>query len=129
MAVVYVDTSAAMKALFSERESAALSDYLASAEGIDLVSAWLLHTELHCAAARRGGVASAEIADVLQAIELVDVTRGDFVAAGAHGGLRAADALHLTTALRLAVDEIVTYDRELAAAAAHAGVIVRAPGV
>lgn len=128
MSVVYVDTSAAMKSLFSERESVALSDYLATAEGIDLVSACLLHTELYCAAARRRGVTSAEIADVLQTIELIDVTRGDFIAAGTHGGLRAADALHLTVALRLAADEIVTYDRELAAAAAHAGVMVRSPG-
>lgn len=38
MVLVHGDTSAAMKARFAERESAALG-YLATAEGVDLVAA------------------------------------------------------------------------------------------
>ena len=122
MPVVYVDTSSPS---LSRKRSLII---WRRRKNTDLVSSWLLHTELHCAAARPGGVSSAEVADALRTIELIDVTRGDFVAAGGRGGVRAADALHLTTALRLAVDAIVTYDHELGAAAERAGLRVVSPG-
>ena len=64
---------------------------------------------------------------MLDTIILVDVTRGDLLAAGTHAPLRTADAIHLATALRLGIDEIVTYDIELARAAAAAGLRIVAP--
>ncbi|MFT4307153.1 MAG: PIN domain-containing protein [Microbacterium sp.] len=42
--------------------------------------------------------------------------------------MRSNDAIHLAVALRIGADEIVTYDRELAGAAAAAGIPVIAPG-
>nr|WP_275689957.1 PIN domain-containing protein [Diaminobutyricibacter tongyongensis] len=53
--------------------------------------------------------------------------RGDLLAAGAHAPLRSNDAVHLATTLRIGADEIVTYDGELARAAAAAGIHVLAP--
>ena len=128
MTTAYLDTSAAIKLLVEEAESEALV-----AELIDssrrLVASWLLHTELHCAAGRNPTIILSDaIATVLDVVNLVDVTRGDLLAAGTHAPLRSNDAIHLATALRLGVDEVVTYDDELARAAVSAGIRVVAPG-
>ncbi|MFT3714750.1 MAG: PIN domain-containing protein [Gordonia sp. (in: high G+C Gram-positive bacteria)] len=48
-------------------------------------------------------------------------------AAGTHAPLRSNDAIHLATALRLGVDEMLTYDEELGRAASAAGIRVVAP--
>jgi uncharacterized protein len=49
--ISYLDTSAAMKLLVEEPESAALADELAaSPDSHRIVACWSLHTELHCAA-------------------------------------------------------------------------------
>lgn len=123
----YLDTSAAMKLLVEESESEALLRELTGSRR-RLAASWLLHTELHCAAGRNPAViAVAAITTVLDAIDLVDLTRGDLLAAGTHAPLRSNDAIHLATALRLGVDEVVSYDTELGRAAAAAGVRVIAP--
>lgn len=128
MTVTYLDTSAAMKLVVEERESAALVGELVDSTR-RLAASWLLHTELHCAAGRNPAVISLEaITTVIDAVTLVDVTRGDLLAAGTHAPLRPNDAIHLATALRIGADEIVTYDAELARAAASAGIRVVAPG-
>lgn len=87
-----------------------------------------LHAEPHCAAGRNPALigASATTA-VLDTIILVDVTRGDLLAAGTQAPLRSADAIHLATALRLGVDEIVTYGIGLTRAAEAAGLRIIAP--
>ena len=61
-------------------------------------------------------------------MNLVDLTRGDLLAAGTLTPLRSNDAIHLAVALRLGVDEIVTYDTELIDAARNAGLMVVVPG-
>lgn len=127
--LIYLDTSAAMKLIFDEPESAPLADYLAHDVHGTLVASWLLHTELHCAAGRRGDPADALVGTVLHLTDLVDVTRGDLIAAGALSPLRAQDAIHLATAMRLGVDGMITYDRELATAATKADIRVVKPGV
>lgn len=127
MTVAYLDTSAAMKLLVDENESEALADELANSSR-RLVASWLLHTELHCAAGRNPAIISqSAITTVLDAVTLVDVTRGDLLSAGTHVPLRSNDAIHLATALRVGVDELVTYDEELAGAARSAGISVVAP--
>lgn len=128
--ICYLDTSAAMKLLVEEKESAALAAYLQSAAGDrQLVASWLLHTELHCAANRHPDdvdLGSAGI--VLDTVSLIDLTRGDLLVAGTlHGRLRSNDALHLAVALRVGADEMVTYDVQLADATASAGLSVRQP--
>lgn len=130
--ISYLDTSAAVKLLVEEAESDALSAYLLSpvdAGSREVVASWLLHAELHCAANRHPDeIDLASVGAVLDAVTLIDLTRGDLLTAGAlPGRLRSNDAMHLATALRVGVDEIITYDRELADAAAGAGVFVAAP--
>lgn len=123
----YLDTSAAMKLVVDEAESAALVIELTTARR-RLVASWLLHTELHCAAGRHPAVLTLDvITKVLDVVALVDVTRGDLLVAGTHAQLRSNDAIHLAAALRIGIDEVVTYDDELAGAATAAGLRVLAP--
>lgn len=123
----YLDTSAAMKLLVREAESEALVAELAR-PGRMLVASWLLHTELHCAAGRNPvEVDRGAVSDVLDLVTLVDITRGDLLAAGTHAPLRSNDAIHLAVALRLGADEVITYDSELARAARDAGLRIVAP--
>jgi uncharacterized protein len=131
--IVYVDTSAAMKLLIEERESAALADDLQrrGQDGDTLVASLLLHTELHCAANRRPEhIRHEEVYEVLSAIALVDIDSGDLTTAPLlPGRLRSADAIHLATALRLNARAMVTCDTELHAACRTAGIDAIRPGV
>lgn len=128
MTLAYVDTSAAIKLIIEEAESAILAETLAGTTDRHLASSWLLHTEMHCAAGRHPeDIDLNAVRAVLDTINLVDLTRGDMIAAGTHAPLRSNDALHLAVAIRLGVDEMITYDSELAAAASSAGLTVLAP--
>ena len=71
--------------------------------------------------------ADIDLAHVRIVLDLVDLTRGDMLAAGTHAPLRCHDALQVAVSLRLGVDEIVTYDAELAEAARAAGLSAVAP--
>lgn len=127
MTISYLDTSAAMKLVVEEAETDALAHELSS--GRDLIASWLLHTELHRAAGRHSEAVAADTVNrVLATVNLVDLTRGDMLAAGTLTPLRSNDAIHLAVALRLGVDEIVTYDTEQIDAARNAGMIVVVPG-
>jgi predicted nucleic acid-binding protein len=130
--IVYVDTSAAMKLLVEEKESAMLADHLQrrSEDGDTLVASLLLHTELHCAANRRPEHIEHEpVSEVLSAIALVDIESGDLTTAPLlPGRLRSADAIHLATALRLNARTMVVYDAELRAASRTAGIEALSPG-
>ena len=125
--IAYLDTSAAIKLIIEEAESATLAETLSSSS-YRLVSSWLLHTEMYCAAGRHPQDVDLEsVRAVLETVNLVDLTRGDMIAAGTHAPLRSNDAIHLAVAIRLGVDELITYDQELAGAAASAGLTVFAP--
>jgi predicted nucleic acid-binding protein len=130
--IVYVDTSAAMKLLVEEKESAELADHLQrrAEDGDTLVASLLLHTELHCAANRRPEhIGHETVSEVLSAIALVDIESGDLTTAPLlPGRLRSADAIHLATALRLNAQAMVVYDTELRAASRTAGIDAFGPG-
>ncbi|MGH8860622.1 MAG: hypothetical protein ACRDVG_05205 [Jatrophihabitantaceae bacterium] len=88
----------------------------------------MLHTEMHCAGGRHPeDIGIESVRAVLDTINLVDLTRGDMIAAGTQAPLRSNDAIHLAVAIRLGVDELITYNHELAAAATSAGLTVLAP--
>jgi uncharacterized protein len=132
--IIYVDTSAAMKLLVDEPESAALAERLEEARSVasdTLVASLLLHTELHCAANRRAeDIRPESVADVLSTLALIDVEGADLTTAPLlPGRLRSADAIHLATALRVDARAMVVYDRELRAAASRAGISVVSPGL
>ena len=129
MTVAYLDTSAAMKLVIEEPQSDALVAELLARDDRQIISSWLLHAELHCAAGRHpDDVELGAVRAVLDVVSLIDITRGDLLSAGTHAPLRASDAIHLAVALRVGSDEIVTYDAELAEAANAAGVAVLSPG-
>lgn len=128
--ICYLDTSAAMKLVVGEAESSALVHYLQAADDDrQLVASWLLHVELHCAANRHPDDVDVEsVGTVLDAVSLIDLTRGDLLTAGTlPGRLRSNDAIHLAVALRVGADEIVTYDGELAGATRGAGIVAVQP--
>lgn len=128
MTLGYLDTSAAMKLLVDERESEALVAQLVGVADRRLVASWLLHAELYCAAGRHPAALDiGSIAQVLDTVYLVDVMRGDMIAAGGHAPLRTSDAIHLAVAVRVGADEMITYDRELADASARLGLAVVSP--
>lgn len=117
-----------MKLVVDEVESDPLVEALSSDR--QLIASWLLHTELHCAAGRHPEALNiSTIGVVLSTVNLVDLNRGDMIAAGTHAPLRSNDALHLAVAIRLGVDDLVTYNIELARAARNAGLPVLSPGV
>ena len=128
----YLDTSAALKLVISEPQTKALSGYLqreARTSALSVVAAWLLHTELHCAANRRPEfVDSTQVRSVLDVVDLIDVERADLIAAGSSPyRLRSSDAIHLAVALRVGADAMITYDEDLQRAALRSGLEVVAP--
>ena len=128
--IVYADTSAVLKLAAAERESESLAEQLTEirSSGGHLVASMLLYTELHCAARRRN-LPFDLVNDVLSTINLVDITRSDLMFASAlPGQLRSADAIHLATAIRLQVDNLVAYDQELLLAAKESGLNTSSPG-
>lgn len=127
MVAAYLDTSAAVKLVVQEAGSDAMEQLIWDETRV-LVSSWLLHTELHCAVVRRDGMSLALVEAVLGMTRLAELQRPDLVAGAGLERLRANDAIHLATAVRLGVDEMITYDAELAAAAARLGLRVVTPG-
>ena len=128
--IIYVDTSAVLKLVVEERESAIAAEYFSAAAGRNerLVASMLLYTELHCAARRRGFPGEL-VNTALGGINLVDLARSDLMyAAALPGRLLSADAIHLACAIRLQADVLVAYDAELLAAAVDAGLNVLSPG-
>ena len=131
MSLVYLDSSALVKLVVREPESAVLAEFLR--EHSDRVSSALALTEVPRALSRAGfGTAERRRArELFTRIALVDVDRQALATAAALDPptLRTLDAIHLATALTLRGDltALVTYDRRLAAAAQRADVEVRAP--
>ncbi|CAM2755527.1 type II toxin-antitoxin system VapC family toxin [Actinomyces slackii] len=129
--LIYVDTSAALKLLINEPESSRLARWLQDAvlDECVLCSSLLLHTELHCACARRAALKTSVVDSLLAGIELVDLSRDHLLQASrARSGLRAADAIHLTVATMTGAQALVTYDHEMSRAAVAIGMRVYAPG-
>lgn len=125
--MIYLDTSAAVKALIDEAETAAVLEVFAA--GSELVSSRLLAVELHAVADRRSldHAAADELLDRVALVSLDDATMTRAV--DAHSGLRTLDALHLATALELrdVIASVLTYDHDLAAAARAHGLRVSDP--
>jgi uncharacterized protein len=128
--VAYLDTSAVVKLLVREGETAALRRWLRRRPR--RVASALLSVEL-LRAARRAGEPRlvVEARRLLSGITLVDVDGAVLDRAGElePGQLRTLDAIHLATALSVGaeLDAVVTYDRRMADAAALVGLAIAAP--
>jgi predicted nucleic acid-binding protein len=129
--MLYLDASAIVKLVKSERETEALGEFIRSHP--DAISSALAEVEVARAVWRlrdpSGGAQRA--AAVFERIALVPMNR-EVLAEAARvevPSLRALDAIHLATALlhREDIDGLVTYDRRLASAARSSGITVVAP--
>jgi len=126
--LAYLDTSAALKSVVREPERDAFIAHI-SDPGLTLTASWLLYTEMLCAAGRRPEQLPEQlIRQALDHVEFVDLARRDLIAAGQHAPLRSNNAIHLEVALRLEVDEFISYDHELLTAAHRLGLRTASPG-
>ena len=130
--MIYLDSSALMKLIRSEAETAALRRWLDLRPEQPVVSSELGRVEVLRAARRIGGPVLAEARAVVGDLDLVPVDRAvqDVVCDIGAPGLRTLDALHLASALLLgeALTAFVAYDHRLADAARAAGLGVATPG-
>lgn len=124
----YLDTSAFIKLVRSETQSAALRRELDRAEPI---SSALLGVEGRRAARRYGPLAERRALVALTAVTLIPLDEAvlDAAAALEPPELRSLDALHLASALSLGGDlaRFYCYDLRLAGAAQSLGMDVRSP--
>ena len=136
MSLFYIDSSALVKLVREEPESANLRAFLAIE---DLVSSELVLTEVPRAVRRAAAVEPAlpleqlieRAGELLDAVALYPLDRTLLAAAGAlaEPALRALDAIHVATALDLGqIDAFVSYDDRQAAAARLGGLRTAAPG-
>ena len=129
---MYLDSSALLKLLVEEAESAALAAFVAGEAGMRAVSSELAVVEVVRAVRRVAPAAVADARSLVAQLDLVPLS-GDVVAQATEVGgplLRTLDALHLASALavREALSFFVAYDHRLVDAARTAGFDVRHPG-
>ncbi len=126
---VYLDSSALVKLVVAEAQSAALADHLRGQA--DRVSCALARGEVIRAVPGHGPPAVARARRLLERISLValDDILLDEAAALSSAALRSLDAIHLAAAQALGASlaEVITYDHRMAAAAGDAGLAVVAP--
>ena len=129
--MIALDSSALVKLVLDEPESAALERWLTSRAPLSVTASDLVRVELIRAVARAAPAGVPRARTLLAGVDLVPITR-DLLETAAELGppsLRSLDALHLATALSLgsALDAFVVYDERLAEAATDAGLPVVAP--
>ena len=127
--VAYLDTSAFLKLVMPEAESAALRAHLD--QWRLHVSAALLRTEALRAASRATPMRIAAVREQLRRVTLVELDRTLLDQAGTRrpASMRSLDAVHLAAALSLGADlgELITYDARMASAAREQGIAVGSP--
>jgi predicted nucleic acid-binding protein len=127
---IYLDSSAIVKLVVAEPESAALRRYLRRRR--PLVSSALARAEVVRSLLPLGEQALRRGHEALSRLELIRISDRILAAAGAlrPAELRTLDAIHLATARHLGSDlaRLVTYDERMRAAAVASGCPVAAPG-
>lgn len=127
--VFYLDSSAIVKLIVKEEESAALRRHLRGHQA--LVSSALARTEVKRAVLHLGVPAMQRAEDVLKRIELVRLSNAVLNGAGVMkpDELCSLDAIHLATAalFETTLSYLVTYDVRMATAAQAHGWVVATP--
>ena len=127
--MVYLDSSALVKLVVAERESAGLRRYLRAEPR--RASCALARVEVVRAVRPHGVAAITRARRLLRRLDLVQLDDEllDGAAALDGGVLRSLDAIHLAAALTLAdeLTAVVTYDERMTAAAGLVGLAVDAP--
>jgi len=131
LSALYLDSSAFVKIVVQEAESAALRTYLAANGSSRRVSSALLRAETLRAVRHLGPDALAAVREGLRRVDLVAIDDRILDSAGIlqPGVLRTLDAIHLATALALGddLDAIVTYDERMVEAARLLGLTTAMP--
>jgi uncharacterized protein len=129
MSTIYLDSSAIVKLVVDEPESAALRRYLRRRR--PLVSSALARTEVLRAVLLEGEDGLARARDVLSSVELIRLNNRVLDAAGVlrPEDVRSLDAIHLATAQQLGSDlgRLVAYDERMLEAANTLGLRTHAP--
>ena len=130
MSALYLDSSAFVKLVVEEPETAALRRFLADRAG-RRVSSVLLRTESLRAVRHLGADALATVREGLRRVDLVAIDDRILEAAGTLEPrvLRTLDAIHLATALAVGddLDTLVTYDDRMVEAARFLGLSTATP--
>jgi len=131
--VIYLDSSALVKLALSEPESAALTSYLATRPGQDLVSSTLHRAEVLRAIWRSEPGALPRAQRIIRRVAVVSLTHDllDNAATQAPASLGTTAAIHLVSALTIRRDltAFVSYDKQLLDAAEGAGLPVASPAL
>lgn len=130
--MIYFDSSALLKLLFLERETAELRQWVLDRAGLSLTSSELAKVEV-LRVCRRVDVGFLPAArQLLSGVYLIPLSGAVVDQAGNLGDplLRSLDALHLASALSVATEltAFVAYDRRLMTAAAAASLETVQPG-
>jgi uncharacterized protein len=127
--LVYADSSALVKLVIEEPESAALDRHLAHRQVLATSRIAIVEVARATAIANPTPEARHETERLLASCMLVDVTDALLRSASALASakVRTLDAIHLASALRIEADELLTYDRRLTEAAAERGLAVASP--
>lgn len=129
--MIYFDTSALVKLVFDEVESAALADWLTLRADVPKVSSDLSTIELLRTCRRLDGDAVDAANQLLGGIDLLPMDRTivEKAASLVPNELRSLDAIHLASALsvKTTLTALVAYDVRLCSAAADAGIVVVSP--
>ncbi len=127
--VAYLDSSAIVKTIIREPESAGLRRFLRR-YAVHAASS-LVRAEVLRAVRRVDSAAVPRVRQALARLVLLDLTEETLVAAGMlePATLRTLDAIHLVSAQRLVpqLGALVTYDQRMASAASDIGLPVHAP--
>ena len=131
--MIYLDSSALLKLLVEEAESAALAEFLTAHADLRPITSELAQVEVSRALRRLAPEAIGDARVLLAQLDSIPLDSSVLqVAADLEPPLlRTLDALHLASALGLgdALSVFIAYDHRLNAAARSAGLEVRHPGV
>ncbi len=130
--MIYLDSSALLKLLHDEAESATLADWLTARAGTPLVSSALAKVDVVRACRRINPATLSEATALLAGLDLIPLS-GAVIDQAADVGetmLRSLDAIHLASALSIQAEltAFIAYDHRLAEAASTAGLELLAPG-
>lgn len=129
---VYLDSSALVKLVVREAETAALREHLLGLRAEHLVSSVLARVEVVRAVRPVGPDAVDRAHRRLAVLHLVPLDRSllDEAARAGGPGLRSLEAIHLAAARRLGptLRHVVTYDARMRTAAHGLGMATEAPG-
>lgn len=132
MSIAYLDSSALVKFVVAEAETAALQAWIQRPDApVTLATSTLTRVELSRAARRHSAAAATIAGHVLSSIDLIMMTPevlGD-AASIDPAGLRTLDAIHLATARQIgsSLSAFVAYDARLLDAAVAVGLPVISP--